>query len=116
MCSVCYMFFFFASRRRHTSCAIVTGVHTGALPILPCSSPGRAWPSSSGTFQPGFEARPGDTVVESAASGDHHRDTLKSQQLCRHETSVSGSKVRSEERRVGKECVSTCSTRWSPYH
>src|SRR3546814_19888619 len=23
--------------------------------------------------------------------------------------------VRSEERRVGKECVSTCSTRWSPY-
>src|SRR3546814_15520903 len=22
---------------------------------------------------------------------------------------------RSEERRVGKECVSTCSTRWSPY-
>src|SRR3546814_15093267 len=23
---------------------------------------------------------------------------------------------RSEERRVGKECVSTCSTRWSPYH
>src|SRR3546814_13896336 len=24
--------------------------------------------------------------------------------------------VRSEERRVGKECVSTCSSRWSPYH
>src|SRR3546814_6088151 len=23
---------------------------------------------------------------------------------------------RSEERRVGKECVSTCRTRWSPYH
>src|SRR3546814_11637849 len=23
---------------------------------------------------------------------------------------------RSEERRVGKECVSTCNTRWSPYH
>src|SRR3546814_9369487 len=22
----------------------------------------------------------------------------------------------SEERRVGKECVSTCSSRWSPYH
>src|SRR3546814_13721507 len=25
-------------------------------------------------------------------------------------------KVRSEERRVGKECVSTCRSRWSPYH
>src|SRR3546814_13749104 len=24
--------------------------------------------------------------------------------------------TRSEERRVGKECVSTCSSRWSPYH
>src|SRR3546814_21025538 len=24
--------------------------------------------------------------------------------------------ARSEERRVGKECVSTCRTRWSPYH
>src|SRR3546814_14408278 len=25
-------------------------------------------------------------------------------------------RLRSEERRGGKECVSTCSTRWSPYH
>src|SRR3546814_13097043 len=34
---------------------------------------------------------------------------------------VAGCKVpvaalRSEERRVGKECVSTCRSRWSPYH
>src|SRR3546814_4534733 len=32
---------------------------------------------------------------------------------------ISGSEVvlsRSEERRVGKECVSTCRSRWSPYH
>src|SRR3546814_12942146 len=26
------------------------------------------------------------------------------------------SELRSEERRVGKECVSTCRSRWSPYH
>src|SRR3546814_15656320 len=26
------------------------------------------------------------------------------------------SRNRSEERRVGKECVSTCRSRWSPYH
>src|SRR3546814_14683902 len=25
-------------------------------------------------------------------------------------------KTRSEERRVGKECVSTCKSRWAPYH
>src|SRR3546814_15299025 len=28
----------------------------------------------------------------------------------------SGEFTRSEERRVGKECVSTCRSRWSPYH
>src|SRR3546814_15798451 len=27
-----------------------------------------------------------------------------------------GAAIRSEERRVGKECVSTCRSRWSPYH
>src|SRR3546814_10529003 len=30
-----HLFFFFSSRRRHTSCALVTGVQTCALPILP---------------------------------------------------------------------------------
>src|SRR3546814_11920425 len=30
--------------------------------------------------------------------------------------SVFGHGFRSEERRVGKECVSTCRSRWSPYH
>src|SRR3546814_12560987 len=29
---------------------------------------------------------------------------------------VEAVKARSEERRVGKECVSTCRSRWSPYH
>src|SRR3546814_1738160 len=29
-----YIFFFFSSRRRHTRCALVTGVQTCALPIL----------------------------------------------------------------------------------
>src|SRR3546814_21116739 len=27
-----------------------------------------------------------------------------------------GEEIRSEERRVGKACVSTCRSRWSPYH
>src|SRR3546814_17127494 len=30
--------------------------------------------------------------------------------------SISPDGIRSEERRVGKECVSTCRSRWSPYH
>src|SRR3546814_12743435 len=29
---------------------------------------------------------------------------------------VCSKRNRSEERRVGKECVSTCRSRWSPYH
>src|SRR3546814_9289173 len=33
MCSI-VMFFFFSSRRRHTRCALVTGVQTCALPIF----------------------------------------------------------------------------------
>ena len=32
------------------------------------------------------------------------------------ETGVTIMQMRSEERRVGKECVSTCRSRWSPYH
>src|SRR3546814_16289141 len=30
--------------------------------------------------------------------------------------SIEQPQKRSEERRVGKECVSTCRSRWSPYH
>src|SRR3546814_7139491 len=33
--SYCYMFCFFSSRRRHTSCVLVTGVQSCALPIWP---------------------------------------------------------------------------------
>src|SRR3546814_18647397 len=32
------------------------------------------------------------------------------------EPATSASQKRSEERRVGKECVSTCRSRWSPCH
>src|SRR3546814_4219886 len=33
MDDILYIFFFFSSRRRHTRCALVTGVQTCALPI-----------------------------------------------------------------------------------
>src|SRR3546814_20583859 len=41
--------------------------------------------------------------------GEHHAK----QRLARIEADGTG---RSEERRVGTECVSTCRSRWSPYH
>src|SRR3546814_5831258 len=34
----------------------------------------------------------------------------------RLQAKIFGKRQRSEERRVGKECVSTCRSRWSPYH
>src|SRR3546814_12864426 len=37
-------------------------------------------------------------------------------QVLRSEGSIPKDIGRSEERRVGKECVSTCRSRWSPYH
>ena len=45
-------------------------------------------------------------------------DTRKCRAFCGKGV-IAGQKVllvRSEERRVGKECVSTCRSRWSPYH
>src|SRR3546814_11010075 len=33
-----------------------------------------------------------------------------------HQLAEQAAADRSEERRVGKECVSTCRSRWSPYH
>src|SRR3546814_3151262 len=42
---VSYWFiFFFSSRRRHTRCALVTGVQTCALPILMVLATGICWP------------------------------------------------------------------------
>src|SRR3546814_12098430 len=42
-----------------------------------------------------------------------HRATDSSCGLCGIENLE---QARSEERRVGKECVSTCRSRWAPYH
>src|SRR3546814_11264131 len=43
------------------------------------------------------------------AKANNRFDVIASYDIC----AWSG---RSEERRVGKECVSTCRSRWSPYH
>src|SRR3546814_18056501 len=56
-----------------------------------------------------IEMRPGDTVhpFETAVTGGH----LVMRGDCYIGQAVAW---RSEERRVGKECVSTCKSRWSP--
>src|SRR3546814_10524659 len=82
------VFFFFSSRRRHTRCALVTGVQTCALPI---SSAARSMPPLARAWWCGCSAVSTLPRPTGLATG------------------------RSEERRVGKECVSTCRSRWSPY-
>src|SRR3546814_16459003 len=49
---------------------------------------------------------------------DAGRESIFAMFVLRVEQFVFGQKLelRSEERRVGKECVSTCSSRWSQYH
>src|SRR3546814_4317514 len=88
-CNVCVgvFFFFFSSRRRHTRCALVTGVQTCALPISVRDYANRLYQQAI------------TEVLDGA------RDLEKTEVI-----------PRSEERRVGKECVSTCRSRWSPYH
>src|SRR3546814_6085311 len=55
------------------------------------------------------------------APPEHHRDAIRHGERLllvmgdQDEGDADGA-LRSEERRVGKECVSTCRSRWSPYH
>src|SRR3546814_3562012 len=93
------VFVFFSSRRRHTRCALVTGVQT--------------W-----LFRAPAEV---ETVVvdeESHAMTIGVSEEKLAQAIGRGGQNVrlASELTRSEERRVGTECVSTCSSRWSPYH
>src|SRR3546814_4047827 len=88
------MCFFFSSRRRHTRCALVTGVQTCALPILfyLAMAPRYFGPVCRRLAEAGLNSAAARVVLEKPIG------------------------QRSEERRVGKECVSTCRSRWSPDH
>src|SRR3546814_3058731 len=97
--SVWHELFCFSSRRRHTRCALVTGVQTCALPIS-----NRVWRG----YQAQQAAQGG---TGRGASVKSPRRRLRPGRIFAHPV-----RIRSEERRVGKECVSTCRSRWSPHH
>src|SRR3546814_7030212 len=86
--------FFFSSRRRHTICALVTGVQTCALPI--------------------FVERIDVALIGAGRMGQVHGPNAALHPGLRLKYVVDPRPGRSEERRVGKECVSTCRSRWSP--
>src|SRR3546814_11247149 len=133
---------FFSNRRRHTRCALVTGVQTCALPILPYAKVpafmvklaeresfsrlalrfailtavrsgevrGAAWEE--------FDLEEKLWTIPAArmkASREHviplSAPALAILERCR-ELRIGSS----ADRRGGKECVSKCRSRWSPYH
>src|SRR3546814_13759556 len=132
-----YLFFFFSSRRRHTRCALVTGVQTCALPILSASLGVDVIYRSDttgvvGGHDPRF-AIPAYTLVDLRASlgaaDDRWRVSLWGKNITNEFYLTNSLRdvdtiVRftgrpatyggSEERRVGTECVSRCSTGWGP--
>src|SRR3546814_6719613 len=64
--------FFFSSRRRHTRCALVTGVQTCALPISKRVHLLKAIPGGTATADGAVDLKqsPGDIVVLSAADSE----------------------------------------------
>src|SRR3546814_12529860 len=109
-------FFFFSSRRRHTRCALVTGVQTCALPIC-----WQGWRRRTG---PRRGARHGDrdrrlrqpTGPPPPASRKRRRHPKPAPPPTAatdgaHRAAAVRPPPRSEERRVGKEWVSTCRDR-----
>src|SRR3546814_8196987 len=106
---VCYLFFF-SSRRRHTRCALVTGVQTCALPISDRRRISRRPVAGSrGGRVDRLHAAQEDPRLSSNTGG-----IIGYAGIALHACACVGG--RSEERRVGKECVSTCRSRWSSYH
>src|SRR3546814_9574291 len=112
----------FSSRRRHTGCALVTGVQTCALPICV----GRKWLMAETHLISRIAILP-DGSERGNASNLPHRGSERHFAPNRNESGQHNTRIRglcrsgrnpnrSEERRVGKECVSTCRSRWSPYH
>src|SRR3546814_9517961 len=108
-----WLFFFFSSRRRHTRCALVTGVQTCALPIsLPAATarigaPAALIHADIGTGDEAASRSLAETIAPALVALLAEGGILASDQPVTH---------RSEERRVGKEGVSTCRSRWSPFH
>src|SRR3546814_6667444 len=119
------MYFFVSSRRRHTRCSLVTGVQTCARPISGHRNRSKAriiayWRSKGevwGMTSPlAIDAAVDDPLkVEDLASKKSAAQEARKAHLLLQPHFLSPTPKRSEERRVGKEWVSTFRSRWSPY-
>src|SRR3546814_5109478 len=99
----------------------LAGTVAGALPLIEIRSRlfGRAMVSSGFAVGGGILAHSRKAVSELAAAGWALAIEKGCPSLELRGGPVSGAdwtEKKSEERRVGKACVSTCRSRWSPYH
>src|SRR3546814_7703853 len=104
-------FLFCSSRRRHTRCALVTGVQTCALPISRL-----AGYRVESLNHSGYRHWVGYSFGGGKVKGDRLATTKIRRALSERNKSFVMILIRSEERRVGKESVSTFRSRRSPYH
>src|SRR3546814_13115002 len=129
---MCYMYvFFFSSRRRHTRCALVTGVQTCALPISSgawelcektrfrgtCRTVDRDTPML-GNILRGITVR---SMRPVGGSDGYPAPPTNDQSVRGHFAEFPTpppprGPQRSDERRVGQEWVRTCRSRWAPNH
>src|SRR3546814_9745043 len=105
--------FFLSSRRRHTSCALVTGVQTCALPIFS--------PAEIADYEKQVavrqERRAGEMEAWLDKIAENRHDPIYVGMMWGTAWQVvEALRARSEERRVGKGWVSTGRSRWSPDH
>src|SRR3546814_2118244 len=112
--------FFFSSRRRHTRCALVTGVQTCALPIWLFLGYAALTVIVCGVIGWALGGADRGPVIRSAIlSGVLIAGLVALDKYMSYWAAYAASSRvrgrRSEERRVGKEWVSTCRSRWAPY-
>src|SRR3546814_3137137 len=86
-----------------------------------CSSDLRSTQTVSDTSQSSDGQKDAGVTVANnlpdAQDSNAENGSTRSERRVREEETVNYEiSKRSEERRVGKECVSTCRSRWSPYH
>src|SRR3546814_15554658 len=119
-----FLSFFFSSRRRHTRCALVTGVQTCALPICVGSGKGTMTLDQiitllvlAGVIAALIWDRVrADVVALGGAAILLITGAVRPSEVPAAFGSPAIVTLSSEARRVGKVCVSTCRYRWSPYH
>src|SRR3546814_16562376 len=127
-CFLCFVFFFFSSRRRHTSCALVTGVQrvlfrSRGIEFLAIADDSLHLRHGGEHGGIGLRRASGDKNARFGLGAMRAPDRLAglAHGFIGNSAAIDDDEIvlpasRSEERRVGTESVRTCSSRGSQLH